>query len=109
MVLEECGCIAHTIVYSTNLSVADVVVCAYKLEAKNKLENYYALSFRNNIQEQFNISNPLPWPLTPDDIEMSNLLDFLPSALVPFLNLLIEGNADESNRKNTQRFVLSIA
>ena len=75
---------------------------------KNKLETY-ALSFRSNIKEQFNNSNPLPWPPTPDDIEMSNLLDFRPSTLVPFFNLLIEGNADENNRKNTQRVVLSIA
>ena len=42
-------------------------------------------------------------------IEMNNLLDFLPSALVPFSNLLIEGNADENNSKNTQHVVLSIA
>ena len=77
--LEKRGCIAHTIVYSTNISVADAVVCAYQLETKNKLENY-ALSFRSNIKEQFNNSNPLPWPPTPYDIEMSNLLDFLPSA-----------------------------
>ena len=105
---EERGCIAHTIVYSTNISVADAVVCAYKLGTKNKLKNY-ALSFRNNIKEQFNNSNSLTWPPTPDDIKMSNLLDFLPSALVHFLNLLIESNADESNSKNTKRAVLSIA
>ena len=61
------------------------------------------------MKEQFNNSNPLQWPPTLDDIKMSNLLDFLPSALVPFANLLIEGNADENNRKNTQRVVLSIA
>ena len=108
VILEERGCIAHAIVYSTNISVAGAVVCAYKLETKNKLETY-ALSFRNNIKEQFNNSNPLPWPPTPDDIEMSNLLNFLPSTLVPFFNLLIEGNAEENNRKNTQRVVLSIA
>ena len=108
VIQEERGCIAYTIISSTNISVADAVVCAYKLETKNKLENY-ALSFRNNIKEQFTYSNLFPSPPTPDDIKMSNLLDFLPSALVHFLNLPIEGNADESNSKNTQRVVLSIA
>ena len=107
VVQEERGCIAHTIVYSTNILIADAVVCAYKLATKNKLENC-ALSFRNNIKEQFNNSNPLPWPPTSDDIEMSNLLDFLPSALVHFLNLLTEGNAGESNTKNT-RVVLTLS
>ena len=105
VVQEERGCIAHSIVYSTNISVADAVVCEYKVGTKNKLENY-ALLFRNNIKEQFNNSNPLLWPPTPDDIEMSNLLDFLLLALAHFLNLLIEGNADESSSKNTQLNVL---
>ena len=98
VILEERGCIAHAIVYSTNISVAGAVVCAYKLETKNKLETY-ALSFRNNIKEQFNNSNPLPWPPTPDDIEMSNLLNFLPSTLVPFFNLLIEVKLKKTTEK----------
>uniref|UniRef100_A0ABM0MB20 Phospholipase B-like n=1 Tax=Saccoglossus kowalevskii TaxID=10224 RepID=A0ABM0MB20_SACKO len=85
------GCITYNLVYSTNMSVADVVTYAYKLGSKDKYHEVAEL-LCTKMNQAFNQSQPLPWPPTADDFELHSPDALLPAELVKFLN--ISGDAD---------------
>ena len=101
------GCITYNLVYSASISVADAVTYAYKLGTKDKYEDL-ALLLRGIIKQAFNESKSLPWPPTPEDLEIKSSDELLPSDLVRFLNFLVRGDADVEKCEKTRRIVLSI-
>ena len=101
------GCITYNLLYSDSISVEDAVTYAYKLTTKDKYEDL-ALLFRGIIKRTFKESKSLPWPSTPDDLEIKSSDELLPPVLVKFLNILICGDVDVDTCENTIRIVLSI-
>ena len=72
------GCLSFYLVYSSNITVAEAIACAYTLASVDKISDI-ALMLRSAIQRGFQESKALPWPPTPDDlatVDMS-LLTFL--------------------------------
>ncbi|KAG1685370.1 hypothetical protein GQR58_009094 [Nymphon striatum] len=100
------GCIAYNLVYSTSISVAEAVTCAYRIGSKDKFEDV-ALHLRSVVQGMFNESTPLPWPPTADELDARASEEYLPTDLVKFLSTLILGEAEVEKSEKSQRLVLS--
>ncbi|KAG1715023.1 ABC transporter C family member 8 [Nymphon striatum] len=100
------GCIAYNLVYSTSISVAEAVTCAYRIGSKDKFEDV-ALHLRSVVQGMFNESIPLPWPPTADELDARASEEYLPTDLVKFLSTLILGEAEVEKSEKSQRLVLS--
>ncbi|KAG1672177.1 Peptidylprolyl isomerase domain and WD repeat-containing protein 1 [Nymphon striatum] len=90
------GCIACNLVYSTSISVAEAVTCAYRVGSKDKFEDV-AWHLRSVVQGMFNESTPLPWPPTADELDARASEEYLPTDLVKFLSTLILGEAEVEN------------
>ena len=101
------GCITYNLVYSDSISVTDAVNYAYKLRTKDKCEDL-ALPFCGIIKRAFKESKSLPWPPTPDDLEIRSSDELLPHDLVKFLNFLICGDADGETCENTSFSLCSL-
>ncbi|KAG1682474.1 hypothetical protein GQR58_010998 [Nymphon striatum] len=99
-------CIAYNLVYSTSISVAEAVTCAYRIGSKDKFEDV-ALHLRSVVQGMFNESTPLPWPPTADELDARASEEYLPTDLVKFLSTLILGEAEVEKSEKSQRLVLS--
>ena len=100
----ERGCLSLYLVYSVRITVADAVACAYNLASVDNIKDIVLL-IRGVIRRAFNKTKPLPWPPTPDNLEISTA--DLPRELVTFLTIAIAGKPEMSSDK-TQRLVLSI-
>ncbi|KAG1662733.1 hypothetical protein GQR58_020782 [Nymphon striatum] len=101
------GCIAYNLVYSTIISVAEAVTCAYRIGSKDKFEDV-ALHLCSVVQGMFNESTPLLWPPTADELDARVSEEYLPTGLVKFLSL-IQGESDVEKSEKSQRLVLSVA
>ncbi|KAG1651612.1 hypothetical protein GQR58_026883 [Nymphon striatum] len=100
------GCIAYNPVYSTSISVAEAVTCAYRIGSKDKFEDV-VLHLRSVVQGMFNESTPLTWPPTADELDARASEEYLPTDLVKFLSTLILGEAEVEKSEKSQRLVLS--
>ncbi|KAG1666825.1 PIN2/TERF1-interacting telomerase inhibitor 1 [Nymphon striatum] len=100
------GCIAYNLVYSTSISVAEAVTCAYRIGSKDKFEDV-ALHLGSVVQGMFNESTPLPWPPIADELDARASEEYLPTDLVKFLSTLILGEAEVEKSEKSQRLVLS--
>ncbi|KAG1682931.1 hypothetical protein GQR58_010461 [Nymphon striatum] len=100
------GCIAYNLVYSTSISVAEAVTCAYRIGSKDKFEDV-VLHLRSVVQGMFNDSTPLTWPPTADELDARASEEYLPTDLVKFLSTLILGEAEVEKSEKSQRLVLS--
>ena len=98
------GCISFYLVYSSRITVADAVASAYRLASVDKIKDV-ALLLRGVIRRAFGKSKELPWPPTPDELELSS--GDLPQELMTFLNIVAAGKP-EATADKTQRLVLSI-
>ncbi|KAG1672173.1 hypothetical protein GQR58_016074 [Nymphon striatum] len=96
------GCIACNLVYSTSISVAEAVTCAYRVGSKDKFEDV-AWHLRSVVQGMFNESTPLPWPPTADELDARASEEYLPTDLVKFLSTLILGEAEVEKSEKSQR------
>ncbi|KAG1674363.1 hypothetical protein GQR58_015101 [Nymphon striatum] len=85
------GCIAYNLVYSTSISVAEAVTCAYRIGSKDKFEDV-AWHLRSVVQGMFDESTPLP--PTADELDARASEEYLPTDLVKFLSTLILGEAE---------------
>ncbi|KAG1678651.1 hypothetical protein GQR58_013324 [Nymphon striatum] len=94
------------LVYSTSISVAEAVTCAYRIGSKDKFEDV-ALHLSSVVQGMFNESTPLPWPPTADELDARASEEYLPTDLVKFLSTLILGEAEVEKSEKSQRLVLS--
>lgn len=101
------GFISYYLIYSASIPVSEVVSLAYKLGAKDRIEEV-ALILRSKIQQVFSNSKPLLWPPTPDDLDYDSSDELLPCDLVKFLNLLLTGEKDRGNCEKSRRVVSSI-
>lgn len=104
--LGEKGCITHNLIYSTDISAADAIACAYKIGSSDKLEDA-ALYLRRMIKQAFDKSSPLPWPPSVADLGADVLNKVLPQELTQFLNFVLSGKSNIECDKTT-RLVNSI-
>ena len=74
------GRLTYHLVYSASISVTDAVTYAYKLGTKDKCDDL-ALLFRAIINRAFKESKSLPWPPTPDDLDLKSSDELLPRDL----------------------------
>jgi len=98
------GCMSFYLVYNARITVADAVACAYNLASVDKMKDI-AVLLRGVIRRAFGKTQALPWPPTPDELDISSA--DLPQELVTFLTFVIAGKPEVSSDK-TQRLVLSI-
>ena len=90
------------LVYSSDITVAEVITCAYTLASVDKISDI-ALMLRSAIQRGFQESKALPWPPTPDNLATVDI----PQELITFLNIVIARKPNVSSDK-VHRLVLSI-
>ena len=96
------GCLLFYLVYSSNITVAEAIACAYTLASVDKISDI-ALMLRSAIRRGFQESKALPWPPTPDDLATVDI----PQELITFLNIVIARKPDVSSDK-VHRLILSI-
>ena len=88
------GCVSFILIYNNTTTVADAVICAYRLGSIDKLADV-AFLMRGLIQRAYQESEELPWLPTAEQQ--------LPKELIRFLNIAMEGKCEK-----TRRLVLSI-
>ena len=82
------GCLSFYLVYNSNITVAKVIACAYKLASVDKISDI-ALMLRSAIQRGFQESKALPWPPTPDNLAT---VDISQELITFFLILSLHGS-----------------
>ena len=96
------GCLSFYLFYSSNITVAKVIACAYKLASVDKISDI-ALMLRSAIQKGFQGSKASPWPPAFDNIATVDI----PQELITFLNIVIARKPNVLSDK-VHRLVLSI-
>ncbi len=103
------GCVELYLVYSSSISVAEAVSCAYKLGTADQLHDA-ALTLHALILKAFKESKELTWPPTAQELNSVQMEELLPEDLVTFLNLVLTGRAEIGEKcEKTQRLVYSIS
>ena len=104
------GCVELYLVYSSSISVAEAVSCAYKLGTADQLHDA-ALTLHALILKAFQESKELTWPPTAQELNSVKMEELLPDDLLKFLNLVLTGRAeiDGEECEKTQRLVYSIS
>ena len=103
----ERGCITHTLIYSSSMTVADAVSHAYMLGTSDKCVDVAKL-LRNGVLRAFNESASLAWPPTANDLDICLTDELLPLDQKNFLGLVIGGNKLTEISPKAKRLVLSI-
>ena len=101
------GCVSFILIYDNTTTVADAVICAYRLGSIDKLADV-ALLMRGLIQRAYQESEELSWPPTADDMKIKSD-QLLPKELIWFLNIVMDGKPEVVDKcEKTRRLVLSI-
>ena len=97
------GCVSFILIYDNTTTVADAVICAYRLGSIDKLADVALI-----IQRAYQESEELPWPPTADDMKIKSE-QLLPKELRRFLNIVMDGKPEVVDKcEKTRRLVLSI-
>jgi hypothetical protein len=102
------GCIAHNLIFSKQISLADAVASAYRIGSRDNLSDV-ALDLRNTVKTVFNESKPLPWPPTADELESLSINEYIPSNLMKFLTILLTGDTAVEDGEKAERIIYSLA
>lgn len=87
------SCFELYLVYSSSITLAKAVSCAYKLGTADQLHNA-ALTLHSLIIKAFKKSKELSWPPTAQELNAVKMEELLPDDLVKFLNLVLTGTPE---------------
>ena len=104
------GCVELYLIYSSRITLAEAISCAYKLGATNQLQDV-ALTLRSLIIKTFKESKGLSWPPTAQELNALKVEELLPDDLVKFMSMVLSGipEVDAEKCEKTQRLVYSIS
>ena len=88
--LKERGCFSFWLVYSTSITLADAIACAYQLGTADQLKDT-ALYLRQVIHKAYEEVSELTWPPTAEELD-KQAGEELPEELTRFLNLVLCGS-----------------